>query len=138
MRDDCEFERLIFSSQLQLLNLPVPVDNHVILERDAERARGFVDRLRHLDVRARRARIARQSKRRSYAFDYELISARKASSIFSSSSSTALAAFIASRWSPYVGSTPANLCIDAVSAHHLMWPLTVERSKLPRTWPDMR
>ena len=39
--------------------MAVLADDDVVMHRDAERAGGFHDRLRHVDIRPRRGRIAR-------------------------------------------------------------------------------
>ena len=51
----------MISNQLQRLQARVSVlaDDEVVVHRDAERACDLHDRLRHLDVGARRCRIAR-------------------------------------------------------------------------------
>ena len=51
----------MISNQLQRLQARVPVlaDDEVVMHRDAKRACDLHDRLRHLDVGARRRRIAR-------------------------------------------------------------------------------
>ena len=50
----------MISNQLQRLQARVAVlaDDEVVVHRDAERARDLDDRLRHLDVGARRRRVA--------------------------------------------------------------------------------
>ena len=50
----------MISNQLQRLEARVAVlaDDEVVVHRDAERARDLHDRLRHLDVGARRRRVA--------------------------------------------------------------------------------